>query len=639
MLQVFRETTGKYIAIAILALIAVTFIFFGIDFSITQLSFAAKVDGEAIPIQEFDRQLQNEQQQYQQLYQVEMTDELRLVIRRQVLDRMVMREVLEQRTEDAGYRVSDARISEMIRNDPQFQVGGEFSQDVYVALLTSEGITLAGYEVQRRELGTVLELQDGLMDSSFVTPAEFRRVIELVDERREVAYALFAAEDFLEQVEITDEAVSAYHTENSALFMTEEAVDIEFIELDLASIAETIEISDDELLDYYESEIESYAVSEERRVSHILIEPDGDDYEAAEAEVAAIMARLDAGQDFVELAAELSDDAGTRNLGGDLGWMTPGILEGPFEDALFAMVAGDIEGPVETEFGFHILRLEEIRAGEQQPFEAVRDQLRDELASDRAYSDFFDRANDMANDAYDARDDLAGVAEAYGLELAVIEGLTPMSGAERFVDAAPVIAFAFDDEAIATGENSDLIELTEDRVAVMRVADHHPPTAKPLTEVSEDIRSILSRAAAGDLAAEAATAYQLALEADDSDDALARAETLAPEHGAIWNASEWVTRDTTIVPAAIVSLVFFQPGTSDDAPQVLLTPTANGDQAVVLLTRVEAGVADDIPVVEREQWQQQLRESMAGVEMNAYATESLRLSDVRVPDEILDPEF
>ena len=639
MLHVFRESFGRYVAIAILALIALTFVFFGIDFSVSQSSFAAKVNGESIPIAEFDRTLRQEQTRIQSLILDEFTDDMRREIRRVVIDEMVMRELLVQRAMDAGYRISDARILESIQADPSFHVGGQFSQDVYLSLLTSEGLSPAGFELEQRELQSVREMQGGLLESSFITPAEFRRNIELFYERRQIAYAMFASADFLEQVEVGDEQVAEYHAANGDLFMTEEAVDLELVELDLARIAETIEISDTDLLAYYEAEVERYAVSEERQVSHILIEPDGDDYEAAEAEVAAVMARLDAGEDFAALASEVSDDVGTRNLGGELGWMARGVLEGPFEDALFAMGNGETRGPVETEFGYHILRLQGIRAGEQQPFEQVRDQLREELAADAAYSTFYDRANDLANDAYDARNELQGVAEAYGLELQTIDGLTRSANTGRFENPAPVLAYAFDDVAIATGENSDLIELSDERVAVIRVALHRPPEPRLLEDIAEDIRAILAQQNAADLAREAATRYYDALQGDDSGDLLAYAASTSAENGATWNGSVWVERDSTDVPAAIVSLAFAQSRPVPGSPLILRAPTGDGDEAIVLLSAVEAGVPDDISVAEREQGQEDLRTLAAEFEFNSYATDARQRTTVRVPDEILDPQF
>lgn len=637
MLHIFRSTVGRYITIALLGLIVVTLIFFGIDFSITQTSFAAKVNGQKIPISEFQRLLQIQQENVQQQLRVELTDDMRSEMRRQVVEQMVMREILAQRMRKDGYRISDGRLSQAIQGEDVFQISGKFSQDRYLSLLTQEGLTPAGYEAREREVMVLNEWQDGIYASSFVTPAEFRRSIELNDERREVGFALFSAADYLPQVEVTDEDIMSYYAEHGDDFMTDESVDIDLVELDLEDVAKTIQIGDQELRDYYQSEIASYSAGEERHVSHILIEISGDDVEAAQEKAAAVKARLDAGEDFATVAAEVSDDAGTRNTGGDLGWMARGgQLEGPFEDTLFSMNVGDIAGPVRTQFGFHILKLDDVRDAEPEPFEAVRDQLYEQLSKDKAYSDFLTRAYDMENDAYDARDELQSVAEKYGLQVQSIDGVTRNFSSEDFPDAAPLIDAAFSDDAIATGENSGLIQLSEDRVAVLRVREHHLPEPKALEQVAGDIRTILEQDAAADLANDAATAYYDKLEAETGD-LVAGAESLAADSGAAWNPPQWIQRDSTEVSSTIASLVFAQQKPEGEMPELLRTGVGGGDQAVVLFTAAEAGRPEDVVVAEREQRQQLLSDMAGGMEINAYAADARSSAKVRVPDEVLNP--
>jgi peptidyl-prolyl cis-trans isomerase D len=639
MLQVFRESIGRYVAIAILGLIAVTFVFFGIDFTSNRSTFAAKVNGESIPVQEFDRQFQNYQRDYQQAVSVELTDEIRVQLRRTLIDQMVLRKVLRQRAEESGLRVSDERLSAELTNNPTFQVNGQFSPDIFVSTLTAAGITPVGFNAQERDRLTILELQDSIFESSFITPAEFRRSIELYYERREVAYALFQASSFLDRVSISDEAVAEYFDENGASFLTEELVDIEYLELTLESVSSEVEVSEDDLRDYYEEQLEGF-VSEERRVSHILIEPEGEDYAAADAEAAAVLARLEAGEDFAALAAELSDDIASRNLGGDLGFMAPGSMEGPFEDALFAMELGAIEGPVETEFGLHILKLDEIRSGDRPSFESLRDQLRSELAEDSAYALLRDRENDLANAAFAARNELAGVAGEFGLELVTIDGLSRSgAGAEGLINPGPVIEAAFDAGAIASGENSDLIELDEESVAIIRVAAHYPPEPRPLEDVRTEILSNLSLEAAQDLADEAATAFAEEFEVSALSADQGYAARLAETHGGTWFEPVWVDRSDVAVPSAIVQLVFSRNQSADSGAEVLRTSVTVSDEAIVVVTGTEPGDPDAIPSEEREQGQQELISIAAEIELNAYAANALAAATVRVPENIIDPEL
>jgi len=639
MLHLFRESVGRYVAIAILALIAVTFIFFGIDFSITQLSFAAKVNGEAIPLQDFERELQLTQNQYQQALRIELTDDLRRALRQQVIEEMVVRETLLQSARDAGYRISDGRLVGEIRNIDAFKVDGQFSADVYRSRLTAEGLTPRMFEEEQRDQATLVELQRGLVDSAFITPAEFRRNIELYYERREISWAEFLAADFADQVEVTDSDVADYHAGNADRFMTQEAVDIEYVELTLDGVAATIEISEEQLREQYDAEAERFANSEERRVSHILIEVDGDDTAAAEAEAQAVRERLDAGEDFAALAAEVSDDIGTRNDGGDLGFIARGVLPAAFEDALFSLDVGEIAGPVETEFGFHVLRLDERRAGEQPPFEVVRDQIRDDLATEEAYTTFLDLANDLDEAAYEAGSDLATVAEQFGLPLQTLEGLTADGGGDRFIDPAPVIAAAFDDDAIASGNNSSLIDLGQDEVVIIRVTGHHLPEPEPLEAVVDEIRELLTDEAASELAAAAASGFFDELDTAAVLDGTLDPAELAASHGGSWNEARWVERDTADVPGEILQAVFARTRPAAGSIDVMRTRVGAGNEAVVLFLAAEAGVPDAIPSEEREQGQQQLTNLSAEAEMQGYAADARQRARVRIPDEVLEPDF
>lgn len=634
MLHIFRESFGRYVAVVILGLIAVTFIFFGIDFNVMQSNFAAKVNGEEIPLQEFDRELQSTQNQYQQLYRLELTDDLRRELRRSVIDRMVAREALLQQSNSAGYRVSDERLAASIRETPEFQIGGQFSMDVYNARLTQAGLTPTGYEALQRTNLNLIELQSGFLASSFLTPAEFRRYIELYNERREVAYALFSVTDFIDTVEVGDDEIAEHYSANSSRYMTPESVDLDYIDLDLASVAATVEIGDEELRELYETERDRFETAEERRVRHILIAVDDDDYEAAEAEAAQVLERLEAGEDFAALAEELSDDAGTRAQGGDLGWIGRGMLPGPFEDTLFSMEVGETAGPVETEFGYHIIRLDEIRSGDVPAFESVESDLLAEVSSDRAEGLFFDRANALADAAFEAYDELQSAADAVGLPLKRIEGFTRAGDPTLFPNGNPVITAAFNDEAIISGRNSQLLELSDDQVAVIRVTAHHPPEAEPLEDVADDIRQELARNKARNLARAAADVY-LALLGGELD----RGAELAETQGATWVGPHWVVRNDASDPPELRSTAFAQPGTWAGPGITQRVTLSEGDEAVLLLTAVEPGAPENIDTEERELRRSQLTEYQANVEVEAYARGVRDRATVRIPEEILDPQL
>jgi peptidyl-prolyl cis-trans isomerase D len=630
MLQRIREGVGRWVAGIILGLIAVAFIFWGVDFNLAGTTFAAKVNGEDIPIAEFDRALQTQQNEYQELYRMEFTDELQRELRRNVLERLIRNEALSQRVEEAGYRVSDERIAASIREAPAFQVDGEFSIDVYRSRLLYQGLSPAAFEELQRQQLELIELQRGIGSSAFYTTSELRRYIELYDQQREIAYALFEIDAFAADVELDPASIVAHYEDNKARYYTEESVDLEYIELVRSELAEAIEVTDEELEAYYEDEKYRYQTAEERRARHILVNADEDEEDAA-ARSREILARLEAGEDFAALANELSDDPGTSGQGGDLGWVSRGLLVGPFEDALFAMAVGEVRGPVRTDFGYHIIRLDEIRAEDLQPFAAIRDELAGEYRNQLVEERFYEQANELADTAFDAFDELASVATQLQLPLSTFEGFTRTGSSSPFPNNAPVVQAAFSSEVMEQGENSALVELSDGHVLVLRVAAHHPPAEQPLAVVRAEIEEELLRAAAGRRADDAAAAFLSQAE-------LAGAlEAAAQETGGAWHPPAWVGRTSSDIPTEILATAFRLRKPAEGETLRERVSLASGDHAVLLLSGVRPGDPDAVSREDRQQQVTQLADQTAMFELSSYSGEVRNNATVRIPDIVLNP--
>ena len=674
MLQRIREGVGRWIAGAILALIAVAFIFWGVDPTIMGSTFAAKVNGEDISLIEFDRALQNQQSQYQELYRVEIGDELQRALRLAVIEDLIQGEALSQRVASEGYRVSDARLAQALRSMPEFQVGGEFSMDVYRSQLTFSGISPTAFEeLQREQLG-LIDLQSGIGVSAFYTPAEFARYVELFEQEREVSHALFSADAFLDRVEIDEAQVLAHYEANMDRFFSEESVDIEYLELTRADYADDIEVNDEILENFYEQEQYRFQTDEDRRPRHILITSMEEDPEA-EARAMDVLARLEAGEMFEDLAAEVSEDPGTSGQGGDLGWLSRGT--GVFQDAVFDMELGEVRGPVKSEFGYHIIRLDDIREGEVRTFDSVREELAVEYRDLRAEELFFDAAEELDARAFDAFDELTSVAADMELPLETFAGLSRSGTSSPFPVADPAIQTAFSAEVLELGENSRLIEILDDHVAVLRVSAHHPPQEQPLEAVRAEIEAELARSAAEALADAAAADFLVQAadlapagvgmtddsgeadgsgDADSSDEAAEPASSdeaeseqesapeppsawaaLATDLGGAWTDRAWVRRTDTAMSLEILASVFSS--RPDDEGNVVRERVgiANGDEAVVLVTAIRPGNADQLTREELQSRLTALAQATAGFELASYAQHVREQATVRIPEEVLDP--
>ena len=467
MLQKIHDSWARWIILVLMGFISLGFIFWRADFSSTgTATFAAKVNGETIPINDFDRELQSRQNQYQQAYRTELSDDMRRQLRRSVIDSMVGATALRQRVEERGYRVSDQRLTDSIRSIQAFQVDGKFSMDVYRALLTNQSLTPDSFERLQREDLEVQELQNGIENSTFLTPSEFRRYIELYNETRDVGYALFDVQAFLAKVSVDDDAISEHYENNKANYQTTETVDLQYIELSLADIAAKIDVSDETLRAYYEMVKDRYTTAEQRHVAHILIAVNADRTdEQAKAAAEAVMKRIEGGEDFAKVAAEVSDDAGSKAAGGDLGWIARGSFGNePFENAVFDMKEGELKGPVKTDFGYHVIRLEGIRPGGVKPFEEVRAELLTDYKNDKAEDQFYDISNKLGQKAFDAYNELTTVAMDLDLPLKTAMGFPRTGDAKLFENSAPVVQAAFSDDLLESGKNSDLVQLAEDHV-------------------------------------------------------------------------------------------------------------------------------------------------------------------------------
>jgi peptidyl-prolyl cis-trans isomerase D len=628
MLQRIREGLGKWVFGALLALIALSFVFFGIDFNIGVPTFAAKVNGEEVDLFEFQRQLQVAQNQYQQIIP-ELSEELSQQIRDDVLQAMVRREALQQQVSDAGYRISDARLTEAVRARPEFHIDGEFSMDVYQGRLRSLGFTPQMFErSQRRDL-EINELQQGIADSTLFTPTEFRQYIQLVSERREVGFAVFPAANFIDGAQVAEGAVEEFYASHQAEYMTDEMVDIEYIRLTRDGIASGLEVSEEQLRGFYDAQAEDYATSEQRQARHILLT--GTD---AEPRAQAVLLRLQAGEDFAAVASEVSEDGGTKTSGGDLGWVGRGALVGPFEDALFSLSEGELAGPVETEFGFHIIRLESVQAPEVPPYDTVRANLRGDYLSSQAEDLFYERGTELDERSFDALTELASVAKAAELPLQRLLGLTRRGDTPVFPISQPIVDAAFSEAVLKEGENSKLIQLSDVDVVVLRVVQHRLPEPRSLDELRDEISARLRQEQAEAAAAAQGALFLAALEGGADASA-------ADEQQGEWHEPRWIARGSTdeATPTELVAKVFEASWDAGAGSQHYGLRLGNGDYAVAEMTRREPGQPQSISREERDNRKRQLGSQAAVFEFSAYLAEVTERSRVQIPERVAQGDF
>ncbi len=638
MLQAIHDKITGWVAAIVIGAIGVTFVFWGIDVGFGTASYAAKVEGyewpmwraaEKVSAQEVGQIYQNQVNQYQQMMRGELPEEVRKGLQQQILDAVVRRELVLQHANHLGYRVREQDITRSIEQEEAFQVDGKFNEEVATRMLGAQGISTVAYRENLRQELQGAQLQAAIAASAFVTPDELERARRLEEQEREIAWTVIDPRALTDVAAPDEAAIAAYYKAHKTSYMTPDTVTLKYAELRLEDIAPTIEVNDDALRAEYDQVKERYVTAERRRARHILVNMEGKDEPTARKKADEILAKARAsGADFSKLARELSEDAGSAQQGGDLGWAERSFFVGPFSDALFAMQKDEIRGPVRSEFGYHVIRLDGIEAGHQKTFEEVRGELESEYRTAQAERIFGERQEILAEKAFENPDSLEAAAGELKLQVKSIPDFRREGGAAPFAGNAAVIEAAFNDSVLA-GQNSEPIELDAGNVLVLRSEDRKPPQQKPLAEVREQVVQAVRQQSAEQLARSRGEAALKKLNEGTSWAAVV-AELKMPAQG-----PKFVKRTDQEVPAGLRQAVFLasKPDNGKAVYQGVAMP--EGGYGLLAVTNVRSEAAPSTP----EQVQartRQLAGRMAQTEVASYIAELRRRGEVDLNPKIFE---
>ena len=621
MLYQIRETLGGKIALAILFVLAVSFVFFGVNMSFTSAGYLAKVNGEAISIFEVQQLYQNQASQYREQLG-SLPAELDRQLQQMAVDQVITGTAVRTYLDDAGYRVHDDIVEKSIKEIPVFHNDdGIFERQIYRDFLAARGIPVTQFENDQRDNLRIAQLQQGIAETAFVTPAELRREIELVNETREYTAAVLERSRFVPEAEPSDEEIAAFYEDNPGLFQTEDSASISYVELTREAVAGKVEVTDDVLEEYFESVAASFEMPAERNPRHILI-PVDDDEDAARTLADDLKRQIDEGADFAELAKEYSKDGGSAVEGGDLGWVRQGQFVGPVDDAVFAMEEGEVRGPVLSEFGYHIIRLDGIREKRVPPLAEVRDRVERQYREDQAAQRFLSVSNALADALFD-NPDLDELAASENLEIGTFDTFTRADGV-MFANNEEVMSAVFGDDAVRGAALSDLIEVADDRQVIIRVNEFRPAATRPLGDVRAEIveRINLQRAsealedAVEDLLARARSAGSLSDAVVDSETTIGEAVT--------------IERNAADVSPALRAAVFDAPSPEDGVPVFGQATEANGDAVVFELGRVIPGRVTELSVADRDNRRRRLAERDGLSDFGAFVAFVRDSADVKL---------
>ncbi len=624
MLETIREKFTGWIAALIIGAISIALVisFGNMNQTPLEQDVVITVNDREITLVDYREEYTNQLLQFQEVFGDEIPESLEFTIQESATENLIMKTLLNDYVDAQGYRVSPEYVAELITTNPNFQLGEGFNRENYQAILSSQGVSQSKYENDLRIELQINQLRRGLIESSFITPSEFRRFVELQMEERDGQYLLIPSSKFTDQVSLDKEVVSTFYTENITSFMTEEEIDVEFLSIDTEEIAQSIEFSPLDVEQYYKENIERFRSNEERKSSHILISFDDEVIEdAAQEQSKDILVRIKGGESFEELAQEFSDDSGSATNGGDLGWAEPGLFVPEFDQVLYALEIGEISDPVKTQFGYHIIRLDDVKEGRKKEFAEIEEELTEEysqlLAEDRLY-DLAEQLDDLALQAYN---ELDTVADQLALELNQISAIT--RNGSSFLNQQPeLIDILFSSSSIEQSENTPVYEFNNS-IVVARVVNHRLPETKSFSEVEDEIVNLLTAQNSIEIANE--TAAQM-LEELSSGKTLTELSDLYQLELKEFNE---LKRNDDALPGAVTDAVFATLTNKIDSNHY--STVATGEEVYVFeVLQLNSGKLDNYNDQERDSGKIALAEQLGTYELASLTKELRENAEVEI---------
>ncbi|MDP9082969.1 MAG: SurA N-terminal domain-containing protein [Pseudomonadota bacterium] len=615
MLQTIHDKITGWVAYVILGAIALVFVLWGINWTLGAPTYAAKVNGNEVSVDEVRQSYQQQLAQQERQANGTLTDAQRTDIKQRVLEDYVGSEALVTRADSLGYRVSEAEILKAECSVPAFQVEGKCDYAYAVGMLRAQGRSIPEIEAYFRRDAKLRQLDSALSMSSFATASEIKLITALTKQQRELTWLTLSAQKYAAAATPDDAAIKTFYDAHRNEYMTPETVDLHYIEISLAQLGTKVNVDDANLKAFYDEQKlktpERFTQAEQRRVSHILLSVSNPKDDAAvKAKAEAILKRARAGEDFAKLAKEFSQDPGSAPQGGELGFNERKTWVTPFGDAAYAMQVDEIRGPVKTQFGYHILKLAAIQPAAVKSFEQSKTDLETEYRRNEAEKLFNNAQDQLADAALQNATDIDVVARKAGLGVAEVPAFSRLEGGGALGKVPAVIEAAFSQDVL-DGRLSPVVEVEKGRGVVLRATDHKLPQQKPLDAVRTEVIAAWKQQRGVELAAAAAADAAKRLDSGEAWDAVAKSL------GQTAPAPKFVGRGDTAVPKEIRSTAFGEPKPLPGKAIYNHAKLANGDAAVIALSAVREEPSD--PKQPADALRRELAAQIASAEAQNYA--------------------
>jgi len=498
MLEKFRNYAQTKAAKIILALILVPFALFGIDSYLNQAGnnlSIAKVNGYKIALPEYNRAIENVRNRIMsegKKVDPAMFDSFEF--KESVIDGLITKQLLNNDIKKSRFRITDQQLSQYIIGMPEFQKDGKFSQEIYDKVLQNNQLTPKKFEESIRNDLLIQQVRDGLQKLTFIPPNNLAETLKATSQQREISVAEFKTKEYMTKANIAEKDMQAFYDQNKSKFLAPEQVKAEFVVFSLANILPTINVTEDEIKSFFKANADKYQNQQQREASHILIAasknaPPAEKAKAkAKAEDVLNQIRKNPKQ-FEELAKKYSQDPESAKKGGDLGSFGRGMMVKPFDDAVFSMKVNEISNIVESDFGYHIIKLTKI-IGEGGGFDAMRPQIKAELIYQKGQEKFAALAEEFSNKVYEQSSSLDAVSKRFNLPIQKTDWIS-RNDSDKFFKNEALMSALYSKESIKDHRNTEAIEVTPNNLISARVVDYKAQSTKPFADVRKNIEDYL----------------------------------------------------------------------------------------------------------------------------------------------------
>jgi len=541
--------------------------------------------------------------------------------REAALNELIQQELLLQYAENTGMVISSRSIDRSIAQTADFQVDGVFNGERAQMLIASMGYTPNSYRAALASQGLINQVSYAYGLSGFVTTPEIENIAKLLNQTRDLRYILVSLDTQLNNIDITEEEIEEYYSANESQFVLEEQVSLEYLELDKDAIFDEVVVTEEQIVQRYEEEQLEYQTQIERRAAHILLEAFDDDGMAENLALAAeLKSRIDNGESFEALVLEYSDDLGSAEDGGDVGYTTGDNFVEPFEQALLTLDVGEVSGPVQTEFGVHLIKLTERSESALESFEDSRERLERDLKSDEVDTLFLQRSEELGNLAFESFD-LSDPAQLMGLEIQTT-GLFSRSGGVGIAANSDVINTAFSPQVLLDGLNSDLISVTPSRSVVIRVLEHNQPRLQAMEDVRGEIEIMLQFEKIQEQTLSLGETIKSNYQDDQNIDSLLETQNLS------WNQLNGLERSDQVLPPQLVNYIFEMSVPEDDGTVIDGLMLNSGEYVVIELQAVKDGSLEDFDETELNSLESFIAQQSANADFEALITGLQNRADI-----------